>query len=478
MSDPAGGKPRNIPGSVRPLAPNLTRVAWRESDRFIPRRIVRPLLSFMRTERAPAAAMTIAAVVAFVWANTPWHAAYFALWTTPVLLHVGTHVTIDLTLRSAVNDAGMALFFLLIGVELKTEIARGHLRKPRDALLPAVAAIGGMVVPALCYLAVNTSGAGERGWGVPMATDVAFALGIVALLGARISRPARAFLLGLAIVDDIGGILIIAAFYTKHFHALWLIGLAAAIVVAIALRQADVQSLVPYVVLGALAWLSLDEAGVEPAIVGVVFGMLAPLDPLHPPGDFRATVATLANRADRMLHSQPPRPEDAAFALVSLDNFVTQSTAPSRRLELRLSLWVNLAVLPLFALANAGVRLAGLALDRRVFLGVVLGLVAGKVAGIVSFTSAVRNPLRWHLPGSMTNRELVGVGTSAGIGFSVSLFIAFLAFDQQSLVASASLGVLAGSAISGLASIAFGALFLRRPRPVEPGSRERAATPA
>lgn len=468
MSDRAGRKPSNIPGSIRPLAPDLTRVAWRESDRLVPRRVVRPLLSFMRTDKAPAAVMTIAAVVAFVWANSPWHAAYLALWSTPVLLHVGTHVTVDLTLRSAVNDAGMALFFLLIGVELKTEMVRGHLRKPRDALLPAVGALGGMVVPALCYLAVNVGGAGERGWGVPMATDVAFALGVIALLGARLSRSARAFLLALAIVDDIGGILIIAAFYTQHFHALWLIALAATILAAIALRRADVQSLVPYIVLGVLVWLSLDEAGVEPAIVGVVFGMLAPLDPLHSPGEFHAAVTTLADRADRLLQSEPQRPEDAALALVSLDNFVTQSTAPSRRLELRLGLWVNLAVLPLFALANAGVRLAGLALDRRVFAGVVLGLVAGKVAGIVSFTNAIRRPLRWRLPGNMTGRELVGLGTSAGIGFSVSLFIAFLAFDRQSLVASASLGVLAGSAISGAASIAYGALFVRRPRPVDP----------
>ena len=184
--------------------------------------------------------------------------------------------------------------------------------------------------------------------------------------------------------------------------------------------------------------------------------MLAPLDPLHSPGEFHATVTTLADRAHRLLQSDPPRPEEAALAVVSLDNFVTQSTAPSRRLELRLGLWVNLAVLPLFALANAGVRLAGLALDGRVFVGVVLGLVAGKVAGIVSFTSAIRKPLRWRLPGNMTGRELVGLGTSAGIGFSVSLFIAFLAFDRQSLVASASLGVLAGSAISGAASIVYG----------------------
>ena len=218
---------------------------------MVPRRIVRPVLSFMRTDKAPAVVMTIAAVVAFAWANSPWHAADPRVWSTPVLLHVGTHVTIAPAI--AVNDAWMALFFLLIGVELKTEMARGHLRKPRDAVLPAVGALGGMVGAALVISPSTWAGAGERGPGESRWPRTWPSLsGAIALLGARLSRSARAFLLALAIVDDIGSILIIAAFYTQHFHAVWLIALAATILAAIGLRRADVQSLVPYIVLGAV----------------------------------------------------------------------------------------------------------------------------------------------------------------------------------------------------------------------------------
>lgn len=461
MARESGPEKRSLPGSVRPHAPELTRAIWRESDRFLPRRVVRPLLRFMQTGSAPAAVMTLAAATAFLWANSPFGSSYAAFWSTTVLLRVGSHISLDLTVRSAVNEAAMTLFFLLVGIELKRELVLGQLRKGAAAALPAVGALGGMAVPALCYVAFTWGTTAQRGWGVPTATDIAFAIGVFSLLGARGSRPARVFLLTLAVADDLGGIVIITFVYAGHVRASWLVVEAGVIAAVVVLRKADVQLLFPYVALGILAWLALEEAGIEPVLAGVIFGLLVPLEPFHSPDHFLATARTLAERADQLMKEGSSSPE-AVSALVSLDNFVTQATPPAGRLQIRLGVWVNLAVLPLFALANAGVHLAGTAIDLRVFLGVVVALVAGKLVGVFSFSAASARLLRWPLPGGMGSWDLATVGASAGVGFAVALFIASLAFSQPSLVASASLGVLAGSLVSALVVLGPIAVLLRR----------------
>ena len=439
-------------------------VSWYESDRVLPRRFIRPFLRFMRSDPAPATAMTAAAVVAFVWANSPWHGSYAALWSTPVVVALGTHFSFDLTLQATVNDAAMTLFFLLVGIELKTEAVQGHLRHLRAALLPVSAALGGMIVPAVLYLAVNAGTPGVRGWGIPMATDIAFAVGVISLLGSRISKGARVFLLTLAIVDDIGSILVISAFYAHHLKLTWLVVGLLALGAVLVLRRADVQSLVPYTAIGIIAWFGLYEAGVEPAIVGAAFGLLTPLKALHPSDSLTGTVTTFAKRADRALQSGPERAGDAAAALIGLDTFVTQATPPAWRIQHRLVLWVNLAVLPLFALANAGVRLAGVRLDVRIFFGTLLGLVLGKVVGVTVFSGAGSRFFHHPLPGRMSGVELATVGTTAGIGFSVALFIATLAFDSPDLAASARLGVLAATVLAGGLSLAVGVAVDRASR--------------
>ena len=415
--------------------------------------------------------MTVAALAALIWANSRWYSSYFTLWETPVLLHVGTRISLDLTVRQLVDDAGMALFFLLVGVELKYEALRGDLRRPGAALLPITGAIFGMVVPALIYLAFNLGHPGQRGWGIPIATDVAFAVGTIALVAARLPSGSRIFLLTLAIVDDIGGIVVITVFYTSHFNFRWLIVVAASVAAVIVLRVVDVRSVVPYAALGAAAWLALREAGIEPAVVGVIFGLLVPLEPFHPFGGFEGGARARTDRAARLLTAEDHNGEAATVALLDLADYSTLSAPVGPRIEQRLRIWVNLAVLPLFALANAGVRISGVHIDVRVFAGTLVGLVVGKAVGIFASVRTAARAARVPLPTGMTGRSLLAVSTSAGMGFSVSLFIAALAFSHPDLTASADLGVLSATAVAGVASVVLTVLLVPR-RPEEPARAE------
>ena len=447
--------------------PEGYRVTWRESDRMLPRLVVRPLLAFMHTAPAPAAAMTLAALAAMLWANSGASHSYFTLWDTPLTLHIGAQQGSELTVRDLVNDAGMALFFLLVGVELKYETMRGSLRRPGAALLPVVAAVCGMAVPALLYLALNVGHAGERGWGIPVATDIAFAVGVISLVGARVAPAARVFLLTLAIVDDIGGIVVISLFYTSHLNGGWLLVLLATIGVVLLLRLVDVRSLAPYALLGGVAWFSLWRAGVEPAIVGVLFGLLAPTDPFHRPEEFAPAARRRTEQASELLDSGPDDVPEATAALLGLADYATLTAPVGPRLEQRLRIWVNLAVLPLFALANAGVHIGGVVLNTRIFFGTVLGLCVGKAVGIFGSTRLTAALTRTPLPAGVGTRSLLTVSTSAGMGFAVSLFIAALAFSNADLTASASLGVLTATAVSGIVSVALAVLLLPRRPPVD-----------
>jgi Na+:H+ antiporter, NhaA family len=299
---PPNGLPRaghDDDGTMEPGAFDL-RHSWSESNRFVPRAVVRPLQSFMELEAASGIMMLLAAVVALVWANSPFREAYLELWATSIALEIGTHVHLDLALRDWVNDGLMALFFLLAGLEIKRELALGELRDPRAAALPAIAALGGMVVPAAIYTAVNLGGEGSRGWGIPMATDIAFAVGVVALLGSRVPATAKLFLLTLAIVDDLGAIAVIAVFYTSSLAFGWLAVAVASVGAAYLLRRNDVRLVVPYVALGVLCWLALHESGVHPTLAGVAFGLLTPswsfYDPKHFGPSARSLVGAIEQR--------------------------------------------------------------------------------------------------------------------------------------------------------------------------------------
>jgi NhaA family Na+:H+ antiporter len=390
---------------------------------------------FLATEAAGGLALVAAAIVALVWANSPWHASYEDLWHAEVNLTIGGHgVTEDL--RHLVNDGLMALFFLVVGLEVKRELVAGDLRDRRVAALPVLAALGGMVVPAGLYLALNAGTDAAAGWGIPMATDIAFALAVLALLGPRVPAPLKLFLLTLAIVDDIGAIVVIAVAYTDHLDAAALAVAAGFVLAAVACVRARVWSPAVYVALGVGCWLATYHSGVHATLAGVAFGLLAPARPLAPGDVAREWAEELSD-------------EPTAAEMRSLTAVATETVSVAERVQHRLHPYTSFLVVPVFALANAGVRISGDEFSApgtvRVALGVVVGLVVGKAVGITAATIlAVRLRLA-SLPEGVTWAQMVGVAAVAGVGFTVSLFVGGLAFDRPALQDAAGIGILLAS---------------------------------
>ena len=450
------------------------RHSWSESGRFVPRAFVRPAQRFMEVEAAGGVVMVTAAVVALVWANSPWSAGYDALWETPVRLAAGS-AAIDLSLRDWVNDALMALFFLVVALEIKRELVAGDLRDPKVAALPAVAALGGMVVPALVFAATNLGHEGGRGWGIPMATDIAFAVGVVSLLGRRVPTGAKLFLLALAIVDDLGAIVVIAVFYTDDLSLPWL-GLALlAVGAAVVLRRADVRPLLPYGALGVGCWIALHASGVHATVAGAAFGFLTPAWSFYDPRRLAPRARTLvdeidATTADEVLDTGELERNEAR--LRDLVRLARESESPLDRVVTVLNPWVSFAVVPLFALANAGVRLSGDALGDAlgdwVVLGFALGLLVGKPLGVFGATWLACRLGIGRLPTGASWHHLFGVAVCAGVGFTVALFVTGLSFDDADLVDGAKIGILAGSVLAGV----LGALVLRSAGPPAPAPAE------
>jgi NhaA family Na+:H+ antiporter len=433
------------------------RHTWAESDRFVPRAFVRPAQRFMQIEAAGGMVMLVAAVVAIVWANSPWKAGYETLWETHLGISLGGLAHVDLPLRDWVNDALMAIFFFVVGLEIKRELVVGELRDPRAAALPAIAALGGMIVPALIYVALNAGHPGSKGWGIPMATDIAFAAGVVSLLGRRVPSGAKLFLLTLAIVDDLGAIVVIAVFYTSDLSFEWL-GIAVAAVLAAAwLKAVNVRSLAPYVVLGVTCWYALHESGVHATLAGVAFGLVCPAWSFFDPARFAGNARPLVDRVEAA-HADG-RVEDLEHAerestLEELDRLVTETISPLDRVEHTLAPWVGFGIVPVFAVANAGVSLDG-ATFGRIALGVSLGLVLGKTIGVFAATwLAVRTGVG-RLPTSTTWTHMFGVAMCAGIGFTVALFVAGLSFDVAALNDEAKIGILGASVVAGIGGYAW-----------------------
>jgi NhaA family Na+:H+ antiporter len=408
------------------------------------------LREFLATETAGGLFLVVAAVVALVWANSPWQEGYDALWHTELGVHLG-HWEIELDLRHWVNDGLMAIFFLVVGLEVKRELLLGELRDRRRAALPVIAAVGGMIVPALVYLSLNPSLPESEGWGIPMATDIAFALGVLALIAPTIPSSVRLFLLTLAIVDDIGAILVIAVFYSSSVDPSWLAASAGVVLAIVVLRRNGFAASSLFASLGVCLWLMVHESGVHATVAGVVMGLLAPAEP-------ELTREIVRSRTDELVDVFSPE------AARETSRIARQAVSRLEWIEHQLHGWSSLLIVPLFALANAGVHLtadsAREALTSSLTIGVVLGLVVGKTVGIsVASWLAVR--LGWaDLPAGATWRHLLGAATLGGIGFTVSLFIAALAFDHPVLVDNARIGVLAASVVATVPAF----LLLRKPR--------------
>lgn len=431
---------------------------WVAGDTPLARYVARPLREFLRVESSASLVLLAATIAALVWVNAGGAASYAHLWHTTLGVDLG-HWRFEQSLHHWVNDGLMAVFFFVVGLEIKYELVNGDLRDLRTAALPVVAAIGGMVVPAGLYLAVAGSGGGADGWGIPMATDIAFAIGVLGLLGRRVPSSVRLFLLTLAIVDDVGAIVVIAVFYTGSLHWGWL-GLAVGLlVVGVLLRRVRVWAPWIYAVLGLVVWFATLQSGVHATLAGVALGLLAPATPLVR-GE-RVKEYAAAALADNDLDVEEQH---------RLRFLLAESVPVVERWQYLLHPVSAYVVLPVFALANAGVDLRGGvlgdALSSRVGIGVAVGLVLGKPLGILlASVLAVRLGVA-RLPAGARWAHVAGVGAVAGIGFTVSLFIAGLSFPDAALMTDeAKVGIL----VASLLAAAIGALCLSRVPEVSAG---------
>ena len=397
-------------------------------------------LRFISIEAASGVVLLTAAAIALVCANSPLSSAYEALWHQQLALGVPLLPPRDL--RFWVNDGLMTIFFLLVGLEVRREIHDGTLSDRRIATLPIIAALGGVVVPALLYILVGRGSEVARGWAIPTATDIAFALGVLSLIG-RVPPALRVLLLTLAIADDIAAILVIACFYSGGLLPGQFLLVAAGIALVLLLQAVGIRTAFAYVLPGALLWLGMLRAGMHPTLAGVVLGLLTPVT-----ADFGLAAR---RRAPRSCDSQPV--PDAGLPRVP-------EPPPMLRVEAILHPYVAFGIMPLFAFANAGVSLGGIdlaaAAPRAVSGGIVLGLVLGKPLGIVLAALAA---VRWKicgLPQSVRWRELLLLGVLGGIGFTMSMFIANLAFEDPQLLSAAKLGVVAGSAAAATLGFTLG----------------------
>ena len=419
------------------------------------KRIVAPLEAFFHSESAGGVGLVLAALVALAWANSPWAETYDALWATRVRIG-SAGLALEKQLVVWVNDLLMALFFLLVGVEIKRELLTGELNDRRKAALPLVAAVGGMLAPLLVYVGVAHEGAAARGWAIPMATDIAFALGVARLLGRRVPAALVVLLTALAVVDDLGAILVIALFYAADLSLEAHVAAGALTLVLLGLNRAGVQRPGWYMLVGVPLWVAVLKSGVHATLAGVVVGLCVP-------ARVRFSREEVVAQARALLEAAERGADDAATqdALTALEQRIEESQSPGRRLERMLHPLVAFVILPLFALANAGISLGGVGradLLSPAALGASLGLLLGKPAGVLGASwVAVRCGLA-ALPRGVGWLHLAGVGALAGIGFTMSLFVAGLAFGEDAVShRQAKLGVLAAS----VAAAVLGSLLLR-----------------
>ncbi len=412
-------------------------------------RLLRPVHRFLHVEASSGVVLLFCTVTALILANSHLAEAYHNLWSLPVLIKIGSF-KIDYPFGTLViNDALMTVFFFVVGLEIKREVVSGELSDPRKAALPVLAAMGGMLVPALVYAILQIGQPGQRGWAIPMATDIAFVVGFLALLGKGIPFGLKIFLLSLAIADDLGAVLIIAFVFSDHLEMLWVLGATAGFFLTYLLNLIGVRRVGVYVLVGAFIWLSFLKSGIHPTVAGVLLGLLTPVSAWVPDSTFTVWLEEFWNRVNKAGIS----PERRAEELAKLRFIARESVSPLQRLETALHPWVAFGIMPLFALANAGVRLDPQRMGDSVAVAVAAGLVIGKPVGILLFCwIAIRLKIA-ALPDGVSLPMLVGGSCLAGIGFTMALFINALAFpaDRFAEFAEAGkIGTLMGSAISAI----------------------------
>lgn len=429
--------------------------------RRISRAVMRPLERFMRVQAASGVLLLLAAAVALIWANTSWGSAYDALWETPLEIGIGGW-RLHMSLHALINDVLMSIFFLVIGLEVRREIHSGELSSVRRASLPVVAAVGGMVVPAGIYLLVGAVEARE-GWAVPMSTDTAFALGVLALLGSHIVPSLRVLVLAIAIIDDIIAIVIIAIFYSSGID--WRGGVLAAIGLAaiVGLQRLGIRHVAAYVPPAVAVWAGCSWAGIHPTVAGVLVGLLTPARTWFGHEGFLDAAHRHLRSIARGLEAPNDKWHGVAEPMSALRRAQREAVSPLERIEAALHAWAAFVIMPLFAFANAGIDFARVDLSAapRLALGIAAGLVLGKMGGIMlASTIAVRLRIA-ELPREVTWRAMVVVGAVAGVGFTMALFIAHLAFRGRPVLQGVStVAVLVASAASALIALFVGLLIL------------------
>jgi NhaA family Na+:H+ antiporter len=416
---------------------------------------------FIHSEVTGSAVLLASTVAAMLWANSPWAESYVHLAHTRITISVGTQ-SLALSLQHWINDGLMVVFFFVVGLEIKRELVAGHLSSGRRATLPVAAAIGGMVVPAVIYACFNAGGPGAHGWGIPMATDIAFALGILALLGSRVPIGLKVFLTALAIADDLGAVLVIALVYTAEIRWLALAGAGVCLLLLGGVIRAGVRQPLFYGALVVGVWLSVFASGIHATVAGILMAMLVPIRPRLSASEFFTKVSggLDALRTAELTQSSVLTNEAQLDALVRLDDAATDMRPPGLTLERFLHPVQALFILPLFAFVNAGVSLGTRAVDtlaHPVTLGIIAGLVLGKVVGVSLMSWLVVRSDFAQLPEEVTWTQIVGAGVLAGVGFTMSLFVGELAFEGEALRNAAKLGILVASLTAG----ACGYLMLR-----------------
>ncbi|SAI68790.1 Na(+)/H(+) antiporter 1 [Bordetella ansorpii] len=414
---------------------------------------------FLHIEAASGIVLVIAAAVALIWANSSLSDSYHHLWHLPVSIGLGDS-TFSQSLHFWINDGLMTLFFLVVGMEIRREIHEGALSDLKQAGLPIMAALGGVAVPALIYVGVNGDPSGLRGWAVPTATDIAFAVGVLALLGKSIPANVRVFLLALAIIDDIVAVLIIAVFYSGGLDYQGFLVAGLGLLMVLAFQRIGLGSAYAYLLPGAITWTGLLMTGAHPTLAGVVLGMMTPVvaRPMR-----ERPLDLLGSAAETLRGSHDPHHLAGPLKQVRLAQ--REMLPPVTRVQMALHPWVAYGIMPVFALANAGVSLQGVDLSapgpQWIVAGVALALVLGKPLGVIGMSwLAVR--LGWcRLPPGVSWSGIALVGMLAGIGFTMSIFIAMLAFDDPVLLGAAKLGVLAGSLVSAVLGLAWGMMYRR-----------------
>jgi NhaA family Na+:H+ antiporter len=425
--------------------------------------ILSPFDRFVQMESSSGILLILCTVAAMTWANSSYSDSYHALWQVPFSFGPEA-LKLTKPLILWINDGLMAIFFFVVGLEIKREIVAGELSTFKQAVLPVGAALGGMIMPAGIFLLLNHGHPGSEGWGIPMATDIAFSLGVLSLLGARIPLTIKVFLTAFAIVDDLGAVIVIALFYSTGVN-LALLGIAALLLGLMFLfNYLNVRSLAAYLIPGLIMWYLFLKSGVHPTVAGVLGAFAIPINPLVRAGEFVASMRenlALFEKSEGKRNTEKLLSHEQLNAMDDLHEELVKVQSPLQRIEHSLHGWVSFFIMPVFAFANAGVTIEGNLLEsltRPLSIHIAVGLFAGKLIGISGFTYITAKIFRTRLPEGVRWAHFAGAAMLGGIGFTMSLFITGLAYQDAALIADAKIGILTGSLLSGL----LGYLYLRK----------------